>query len=311
MTIAPPPKSAPPKPASAKPPGAPKTIAAPPKMISASARPAKTFSVEDFGGKGEGEKIVIYGESGQGKTTLASMAPDPVFIGIDDGARKIRDPRTGAVLRAITGVESFWDVRSAISQAGLLTRGQTLVLDTVTKLESLSEEFMFETYKDDKGQKVNSIEGYGYGKGYRYALEAMRLFLQDCDALVRRGVNVVLLAQESAATMPNAAGLDYLQAGPKLHHTKQYSSRLEVCEWADHVLRVGYQDTQVAAVGGVRAAANATKGKLVSTDTTRVIFARAARHYFAKSRTLQEPVISFEDPSDDSIWKFIFPTETK
>jgi hypothetical protein len=232
------------------------------------------------------------------------MSPDPVFIAVDDGARKIRD-KAGNVLQAITGIEDFYDVRAAIAQNGLLKKGQTLVVDTVTKVEHLSEAFMFATYKDDRGQTVKTIEGYGFGKGYRYALEAMRLFLQDCDALVRRGVNVVLLAQESAATMPNAAGLDYLQAGPKLHHTKQYSSRLEVCEWADHVFRIGYRETAVAAEGARPQVA--TKGKVVSTDITRVIFSRAARHYFAKSRTLKEAVISFENEQDDSLWQFIFP----
>jgi hypothetical protein len=31
--------------------------------------------------------------------------------------------------------------------------------------------------------------------------------------------------------------------------------------------------------------------------------------YFAKTRTLTEPLVSFETQADDSIWKMLFPNE--
>ncbi len=275
---------------------------APPSPSVAAARAPKTFAVKPWSGEGEGEKIVVYGGSGMGKTTLTAMAPDPIFIGIDDGARKIRDPRTGAVLNAVSGVVDFQDVRDVCRSTGLFKRGQTAVFDTITKIEEISEPYLFANYKTEKGGSVKSIEGYGYGKGYRHSLEVMRLFLQDAECLIRQGVNVVFIAQQNAVKIANAEGLDFIQEGPKLHHTAQYSSRLEVCEWADHVLRIGYLENIVAG-----ADASATKGKMVSTDTTRVIYAREARHFFAKSRTLTEPVISFSERNDDSLWKFLFP----
>ena len=307
MTIAPPPapKALPPKPAGK--PSLPKASPAP----KTAARAPKTFVSAAWSGHGEGEKIVLYGASGMGKTTLASMAPRPVFIGVDDGARKIRDPRDDSVLNAIMGVETFDDVREAIHQKNLYDDYETLVIDTITKVEELSEPYIFEHYKVD-GKTVHTLEGYGWGKGYRHALEVMRLILQDCGALVKLGKNVILIAQENAVKMPNAEGLDYIQAGPKLFHTSQASSRLEVQEWADHVLRIGYAETNVAGAG-----AAATKGKITSRSTTRHIFTKEARHFFAKSRTIREPVISFSTneegvPNDDALWQFLFPNqETK
>lgn len=293
---APPKAAAPPKPAS--PPSVGK--AAPPV---APARVPSVFSIAPWSGEGEGEKIVLYAGSGMGKTTLASMAPDPVFIGLDDGARKIRHPKTGAVLNAVTGVRDFQDVRDVFRSTGLFKAGQTAVLDTITKAEEFSEEWMFANYKTEGGKTAKTIEGYGYGKGYRHSLEVMRLLLQDMEFLVKQGVNVLLLAQENAVKIANAEGLDYMQDGPKLHHNAQYSNRLEVCEWADHVLKVGYADTTV--VGADKAA----KGKIVSTDTTHVVYTQAARHFFAKSRTLNEPVISFATKEDDSLWQFLFPAK--
>lgn len=288
----------------AKPPGRPALppgSKTPPPASPKVAHIAKTFKVEEWGGEGEGEKIVIYGDSGMGKSTLASTSPKPAFIGLDDGGRKLRHPKTGAVLHGIPGVRTFQDLRDALAQTTLFDDYETVVIDTITKVEELSEPWMFANYKTDKGATVKSIEGYGWGKGYRHSLEIMRLIFQDCDVLVRRGLNVILLAQSAPAVIANAEGLDYLMDGPKLHHTKQCSTRLEIQEWADHVLRVGYLDTTV------EGADKATRGKIVSSDTTRAIFTQAARHYFAKSRTLREPVISFSEPGDDSLWQWMFP----
>lgn len=288
------------------PPGKPVLPRPTPTAPKTPARVAKTFGVAPWSGAGEGTKVVIYAASGQGKTTLGSMAPEPVFIGVDDGTRLVRDPRTNTALNAITGIESFADIRDAVRQKGLFAGKKSLVIDTITKVEELSDEYVFDNYTLDGGKRVNSIEGYGWGKGYRHSLEVMRLLLQDLDLLVRQGVNVVLLAQEASATMANAGGTDFLQAGPKLYHTKQHSTRLQVQEWADHVFRIDYLDTTVAAASG------AAKGKIATRDTTRGIFTDAARHYFAKSRPLADgstlpPVISFADKSDDSLWQLMFP----
>lgn len=260
------------------------------------------FAVAEWTGEGEGEKALIYGPSGMGKTSLAALAPSPVFLGVDDGARKIRLP-DGSPLRAITGVRSFADAREAIKAPGILSPDDTLVVDTVTRLEELAELYVFDNYKTEDRKRVTSLEGYGFGKGYRFLFETMRLFLQDLDGLVKRGVNVCLIAQESAQPTVNAEGLDYLQAGPKLLHNKSWSVRTMYCEWVDHVVRVQHPDTTVAAIGQLK---NATKGKLVSTDTTRLLAVQGARHFLAKSRTLCGiEAVSFKSPSDDSLWQLL------
>jgi len=57
---------------------------------------AKKFSVTLYSGEGYGEKIVVYSESGMGKSTLGMQAPDPVFIPLDAGVMKLRHPHTGS-----------------------------------------------------------------------------------------------------------------------------------------------------------------------------------------------------------------------
>lgn len=303
----PPPKPPPSKPPAGKP-------ATPPKMPSSKPAPTaaykpKTFSVAPWTDAGQGEKIVVYGPSGNGKTTLASMSPNPIFIGVDDGGRKIRNPKTGEPVRAIgdadNPVETFRDIRDAVNQHDLFPVGSTLVIDTITKAEVLGEHYTFETVKTEGGKTATGIEDYGYGKGYRFLTETMRLLLTDLDALVRRGVNVILLAQQGQATVANLEGTDYLEDGPKLYHSKNGTGvRSEFCEWADHIFRIGHSNVSVA-----KANAKATKGK-VSGSTERVIFTAKELHFVAKSRPIDgyniPAVVSFESQQDDSIWQYVF-----
>lgn len=282
---------------------------APPPKPGTVARSRKTFNPVLWTGSNEGEKAVLYGPSGIGKTTLVSLLMQHVngrviLIGLDDGGRKIRNPKTGDPLMMVPGIETYEDVRDALHQPDLYGEDDVCVIDTVTKLESLVEDYVVRTVKTDKNASVKSIEGFGYGKGYKHMLDAFRLVLQDLDALVRRGVHVVLLAQESQATMANAEGLDYLQDGPKLWHSKAYSSRLEVIEWADHVLCIRYHDTTVVPEATIGNQAP-RKGKIVG-DSQRAVYTAGAPHFAAKSRTLDDPIVSFDEPADDTIWSLIF-----
>lgn len=293
-----------------KPPSKPPSKPAAPPKAPASAKPAsaaahkpKTFSISTWTDTNEGEKILMYAKSGTGKTTLASMAPNAIFIGLDDGGRKIRHPKTGEPIKVIQGIESFQDVRDALHQLDLFPEGSTVVTDTATKLEELMEPYIFANYKQN-GQTVTSMRKYGWD-GPAHVLETLRLFLTDLDALVRRGVNVVLLCQQSQIRVANAEGSDYLEDGPKLAHNNQYSSRAEVCEWADHVFRLGYLDFTV-----VKDDAKSKAGKVLAGDATRAVFTGGAQHFIAKSRPIDgyriPATIPFANEQDDSLWQFVF-----
>lgn len=289
-----PPKLAPPK--------------APPKAPTQTA-PAKIFKSQPWTGEGEGEKIVGYSDTGMGKTTLGSMLPKPVFIGLDDGGRRILNPKTGEPIIYIPGVVTYEDTRIALQQPNLFPRGSTCVIDTFTLFERLTEQHVLETVEKPKGGKAKNIKAYGWNDGSSHVLDAIRLVLQDLDALIRRGVNVCLICQEQATSISNPEGIDYLQACPRLHHDRQYSTMLEVCAWADHVFRIGYLHTTVRTEG------QRVVGKVSKRDTTRAIYVAGAMDYRAKSRTLHkftdendEPIecVSFANPADSSLWDYIF-----
>ena len=261
-------------------------------------QPAKTFSVVTQSSKNEGLRVLIYGNSGMGKTTLGNLFPDPVFLALDDGSKHL-----GA--KAITGVETYQDTRDAIAQAiNLIPAKGSLVIDTITKLEALIEPHILATVKTEKGSTPTSLLQYGWGGGYRHMLEHMRLILADLDNLIRSGRNVVILAQEAAARIANLEGADYLQSGPQLYSSANANLRSEVCAWCDHVIRVGYPDIVV-----VKDNVQNRTGK-VSGSTVRSLFTAAPLHFIAKSRPVdgkQLPeVISFESPTDNSLIQMLF-----
>lgn len=264
----------------------------------------KKFSVSPLAGNDEGEKIVIYGKSGIGKTTLAAQVPGAVFVPIDDGARKIVNPLTGEPVSAFNGIEDFDDLRAATQQAAdLIPKGGAIVIDTVTKVQPLAEAWVVENVPVEKGGKAKNIESFGFGKGYRHTLDAIRNWLTDLDRLIRSGIHVILLSQLDQATVANASGVDYLEDVPKLLENKQGPIRTEVCEWADHIIRIGYlsmavnKDDESSRVGKARG------------DSVRAIFTGGALHFMAKSRPISgnrlPPIIGFETEKDNSLWQFV------
>lgn len=262
----------------------------------------KTFQIGVWNGEDEGEKILAYADSGLGKTTLGLLAPTPVFIGLDDGGRKLVHPITGEAPNYIEGVRTFDDFQQAVQQVDLFDDYETVVVDTGTILESLAHNWMLENITNDKNEYVANIEKYGWGKGHRHLYDTMRLPLCDFDALVRRGKNILILCQMAQAEIKNASGDDYLCDVPKLaqQHGKTPSVWGMYVEWCDHVFKIGYSDQKV-------------KDKKATASSERLIFLDGNVNFKAKSRTVpnQFPLVTFSTPQDDSIWKFIFEAAWK
>ena len=266
----------------------------------APASPPKTFK-KGKNSSTNGKKFIIYAGSGLGKSSLAILAPKPILIPLDDGTSDLLDPYTGELIDEIKDVHTFEDVKIALRQQNLYEDNDTVIVDTVTKLEDLSHEYMFKTIPHEKNGTVKSIEGYGYGKGYRHLYDTMKLFLQDVDAVVRQGKNVILIAQCTTRVVPNAAGEDYLCYCPRLYPGSKGTPSVEelYCEWADHLLFIDHVCKTVV-------------DKKATGDTARAVFTDGEMHFKAKSRVLADgknvpPVVNFDSVEDDSIFQFIFP----
>lgn len=286
----------PPKPP-AKPPATKKRSTPPAPIAPAptAKRATKTFQVKPWEGSKEGEKIIIHAKSGMGKTTLAALTPNPVFIGLDDGGRKIKHPITGKDLNHIPGIETFQDVRDVLHQIDLFDNYKTIVIDTGTQLQHLGLLHTFTTIKGPKNATCTNIEQYGYHKGYRYLYDTMHHILGDLDPLVKRSKNIIIVCQMLPIRISNPGGEDFLCDTPDLQTDPKANIAADYISWADHVFKIDHVDLQ------------AKDGKAASTGE-RCIRVHPEIHFEAKSRTLgpELATVSFEDKTDDSIWRFLF-----
>lgn len=230
------------------------------------------------------QRVLLYGPGGIGKSSLAALAPSPVFLDIENGTRELDVPR-------VEPIETFADLREAL-RSDVLEGHQTVVLDSATRAEELAIAHTLATVPHEKGHRVNSLEGYGFGKGYQHAYDTFLLLLADFDRQVRAGRNVILIAHDCTADVPNPSGDDFLRFEPHLQSPKsgKASIRNRVIQWADHVLFVGYD---VIAEEG--------KGK---GEGTRTIWPIERPDHVAKSRTLPEP-LPFTGADDGQVWEQI------
>ena len=258
-------------------------------------RVPKDFKIVDW--DRAGKKVILYGDSGMGKTTLGMLLGNPAFIGTDDGGGIMRHPVTGAKLKVVSNIEDFFDVRDALA-SNVFDPYDEIVIDTITEVERWSIPYILATVKKSKqdgGGDAKHLEDYGWHKGYRHRFEAMELLLSDLNRWVHKGKTVVLLAQSNAAKINNDGGTDYLKAAPDLYHAKSESILNLVSQWADHVFRINHTNLVV------------NKSK-VSSNEQRAVYIHGRVEFMAKSRTISQdyPCVEFKDKTDDSIWRLLF-----
>jgi hypothetical protein len=206
------------------------------------------------------QKAVIYGPEGVGKSTLASLTPDPVFLDTEGGTHHLDVTR----LDAATTCDEI--TASIAKLANLQHPFKTLVIDTADWLEKRMAEHVCR--RTNKG----SIEDFTYGKGWVLLAEEFARFLGSLDALLARGMNVVFLAHATVKKFeaPDQAG-SYDRFELKL--SKQTAPLLK--EWADLVLFANYV-TRVAEKDNGRT--RGVGGK------ERALFTTHAAAYDAKNR---------------------------
>lgn len=220
-------------------------------------------------------KACIFGPGGIGKTELASNLSQcgkrVLFFDIERGSASLDVDR-------VDGLETFDDLRAALHSDSLCSRYDSLILDSTTMAEELAIAWTLANVRTEKGETVSRIEHYGFGKGYVHVYETFLLLMGDLDAQVRRGRDVILIAHECTAKVPNPAGDDWIRYEPRLQNSDKANIRARVKEWVDHLFYVGYD---VAVTDG-------GKGR---GSGTRTIFPVEMPTHWAKSRTLSRQIV--------------------
>lgn len=204
-------------------------------------------------------KVVVYGQEGVGKSTLAADAPRPLILDTEDGTRHLNCDRVRCL--------DWQSLTLAVAELTVNNQGyQTVVVDSLDWAERSLIEWMLKS----SGKK--SIEDFGFGKGYTMLAEHVGRFLDACDKLVDTGVNVVLVAHSKVArTSPpdQTEGYDRYE----LKVTKQTAPLVK--EWADALLFLTFKTRLVEGADG---RVKATGGK------SRVMYSERCAAWDAKNR---------------------------
>ena len=178
------------------------------------------------GGASLPPRLLLYGVEGIGKTTIGASAPNPIFIQTEDGLGLIEVP-------TFPLATSYEDVHGALTALATEEHDRkTLVVDSLDWLEPL-------IWKHTAGlHEKQSIEDFGYGKGY---IEALTIWSDFLNALTylrsEKGMTVILIAHHEVKRFDDPNTEPYDRYGPKLH--KLANAKMK--EWADAILFANYR----------------------------------------------------------------------
>ena len=162
-------------------------------------------------------RIVIYGEDKIGKSTFGASADTPLFVQTEDGAEEIGPDR-------LPRCDTYAEFRAALAFAARDTEHATVVVDNLSGLEALVQQHVC------RAGGVQSIEDYGYGKGYAKAEEVWaREVLPALDACRAAGKVVIVIGHSQIRRAESPESEPYDQHTLDLH--KSISALVR--KWAD------------------------------------------------------------------------------
>jgi GTPase SAR1 family protein len=231
-------------------------------------------------------RILIYGSEGVGKTSLAAEFPDAAFIRVEDGIP------SGVDVMAFPVALTFADVMSQLGEIYEAGGGgiRTVVVDSVTEMQKL---IFAETCArgDEKGAVKASIEGFGYGKGYVFAMAVLNEFLEALNLLrTDCGITVILIAHSNVVQFadPETDSYNRYEIALRTHDKTNADLRGAVAREMDAILFLN-SPREVRADEGTK-----DKRRVVKSNRIRKIYAEATPAFIAKNRYGIPPELRYD-----------------
>ena len=222
-------------------------------------------------------RVLIYGENGIGKSTLAAQFPKPIFLNLEDGIGDLDCDSTDV----IRSVKEFYDCLIHLTD----TDYESIVVDTADWLEKL----IFAEVAEAAGKKT--IDDIGFGKGYQAVELKWKELFNGFGFLWQQGRHIVFTCHETIEKFTNPEGDSYNYWRPSLHLKGSGC----VTEWCDEVLFLRYRThtltkdegfgvKRAVAVGGkerfmccTKSAAHEAKNRLGMPDEMPPVFESIAK----------------------------------
>lgn len=247
------------------------------------------------------DKIIIVGEPGVGKSSLGANFPNPIFLcadGEESGIRKLAEAGTipeSTVWMPEIGIRGdgkthgwviFLQALQALAQDE--HDYKTVVLDCFDDggfLDLAYHYHCLKAYEGDMGPKGFMNFQNGYATSVDEIKRATHGWIQ---AIIKKGINVVLLAHATTGTHKNPDGMDYNKYCPLINQKYVWPM---LRGWADMVLYMTYQ-TVVAKDGDKQ------KGKAIG-GSQRILYTKHTATIDAKHRHgLPAEILLPDDPSE-------------
>jgi AAA domain len=147
--------------------------------------------------------VTIFGDAGNGKTSLAATFPKPVFIRAEDGLKAVPSATRPDAFPLLKTAQDLWDQITALIKED--HKYETLVIDSVSKLDVL---FTEEIMKTDGKNNLAQCAG-GYGAGFQVLFGMHQRLRKACQVLQdKKGMNIVFIAHADVDKIepPDMAG---------------------------------------------------------------------------------------------------------
>ena len=118
------------------------------------------------------QRVVIYGVESVGKSTFAAQFPKPLFLDIEGATAHLDVDRVA--------IDSWKQLGECIAEVAK-TDYRTVVIDSADWAERLAVEDLL------AANKKQSVEDFGFGKGWVMAAEKVSRFLGALDRLIDAG----------------------------------------------------------------------------------------------------------------------------
>lgn len=193
-------------------------------------------------------KLVIYGTEGIGKSTLASNAPDPLFIDIEGGTNQLNVKRLDPA--PINWEEFLNQIDYVIKNPDCC---KTLVIDTLDAAEVMGIDHVLEK------ERLKAISDEFWKGRTILGTEFNNKVINRLNRVVENGINVVVLAHSQIKRFENPEEMGTYDRY-ELKLTKPVASSIK--EWCDSLLFLNYK-TQVVTTRNVMEKNKAIGGKRV------------------------------------------------
>lgn len=146
-------------------------------------------------------KVLIYGLSGVGKTTLASKIPNAALIDCENGSPHIKMPK-----KKVSTYLEFFEALEGASKSNF----DTIIIDSLTYLEK----WIFAKVAKDAGKK--NIIDIAFYKGFEIALTEWELIMTKIYQL-NKTKNIICIAHAQVTHLSDPELGEYDELSPALH----------------------------------------------------------------------------------------------